>query len=353
MRISFSSQNAGRIRRALTTYSMKSKQHSRGRKNVRHHPFHPEALRKVPRLLVLLLIRLYWWTLSPIVGRSCRFHPTCSRYTATCVERFGALHGSWLGLRRVCRCHPWNPGGADLPPKASSDPARPSRIITIGALLLSTSAWVTQAQAQSPLTLRTEKFEAEFSPRRRVTDFLSLARRSLHGRRRRTDQPRHKQPRKVSAPTPRTARDRTPRTRRLERGANLREGTPLYASTREASNRTQDPSRKDAVYPLAHDVCRQSWKEVPIDRPKPRGQSLRLARKRRRRTVRLPLTKDQSKRLRPRQRDAAHETRQGRTQERARIPRTQRGGNRRRQHLFHARPGSGQHAGKKLRPRVV
>ena len=66
--------------------------------------------------LVLTLIRLYQRLLSPILGQNCRFEPSCSRYTATCVERFGAFHGSWLGLRRILRCHPFNSGGYDPPP---------------------------------------------------------------------------------------------------------------------------------------------------------------------------------------------------------------------------------------------
>jgi putative membrane protein insertion efficiency factor len=65
------------------------------------------------RRLLLIIIRVYQWTLSPLIGRSCRFHPTCSCYTAEAVERFGALRGSWLGLKRIARCHPWNPGGYD------------------------------------------------------------------------------------------------------------------------------------------------------------------------------------------------------------------------------------------------
>ncbi len=66
--------------------------------------------------LLLLLIRVYQRALSPLLGPVCRFEPSCSRYAATCIERFGALQGSGLALRRVLRCNPLHPGGLDLPP---------------------------------------------------------------------------------------------------------------------------------------------------------------------------------------------------------------------------------------------
>lgn len=66
--------------------------------------------------LLLLVIRLYQLLLSPLIGQSCRFSPSCSRYTAACIETHGALRGSVLGVRRIARCHPFHPGGYDPPP---------------------------------------------------------------------------------------------------------------------------------------------------------------------------------------------------------------------------------------------
>lgn len=66
--------------------------------------------------LVLTLLRFYRLAISPFLGRNCRFHPSCSAYAIEAVERHGAFKGGWLGLRRVLRCHPWNPGGYDPVP---------------------------------------------------------------------------------------------------------------------------------------------------------------------------------------------------------------------------------------------
>lgn len=73
------------------------------------------------RVALLFVIRIYQLTLSRLLGPTCRFEPSCSHYTATCIERFGALRGSWLGLKRIGRCHPFHPGGFDPPPHPNRD----------------------------------------------------------------------------------------------------------------------------------------------------------------------------------------------------------------------------------------
>jgi uncharacterized protein len=67
------------------------------------------------------LIRLYQLFLSPLVGPTCRYLPSCSDYAAEAIARHGALTGSWLALRRLLRCHPWGGSGYDPVP-----PARPT-----------------------------------------------------------------------------------------------------------------------------------------------------------------------------------------------------------------------------------
>lgn len=86
--------------------------------------------------VLLALIRVYQLTLSRLIrltlGNVCRFEPSCSRYAAACLEGHGALRGSLLSLKRLCRCHPFHPGGYD-PPPPPRDPARERRGLFQGA----------------------------------------------------------------------------------------------------------------------------------------------------------------------------------------------------------------------------
>jgi putative membrane protein insertion efficiency factor len=66
--------------------------------------------------LLVLLIRAYRYMLSPMLGRSCRFFPSCSEYAIEALQRHGAVRGTWLATKRITRCHPWHPGGYDPVP---------------------------------------------------------------------------------------------------------------------------------------------------------------------------------------------------------------------------------------------
>ncbi|MCC7084699.1 MAG: membrane protein insertion efficiency factor YidD [Pirellulales bacterium] len=73
------------------------------------------SLVHVPAWLVIAAVKVYQWTLSPLVGRQCRFYPTCSNYMIGAVKKYGAVRGVGKGVLRICRCHPWNRGGIDPP----------------------------------------------------------------------------------------------------------------------------------------------------------------------------------------------------------------------------------------------
>ena len=66
--------------------------------------------------ILVSLIKLYRRFLSPLKPPSCRFYPTCSQYTMEAVEKHGAVKGSFLGLKRILKCHPLHPGGYDPVP---------------------------------------------------------------------------------------------------------------------------------------------------------------------------------------------------------------------------------------------
>ncbi|MDR2164564.1 MAG: membrane protein insertion efficiency factor YidD [Zoogloeaceae bacterium] len=66
--------------------------------------------------LVLFLLRVYRYAISPLLGKNCRFYPSCSEYACEAVQKYGVSRGGWLALKRICRCHPWHPGGIDPVP---------------------------------------------------------------------------------------------------------------------------------------------------------------------------------------------------------------------------------------------
>jgi putative membrane protein insertion efficiency factor len=66
--------------------------------------------------LALALIRFYRLAISPLLPPACRFYPTCSAYGLEAIESYGVWRGSWLALRRLARCHPFQPGGYDPVP---------------------------------------------------------------------------------------------------------------------------------------------------------------------------------------------------------------------------------------------
>jgi hypothetical protein len=73
------------------------------------------CLKAAPGWLLIAMVRVYQWTLSPLVGRQCRFQPTCSNYFIGAVQKYGAIRGTLKGLARILRCHPFHRGGYDPP----------------------------------------------------------------------------------------------------------------------------------------------------------------------------------------------------------------------------------------------
>ena len=65
--------------------------------------------------LLIMLVRFYQICLRPLLPPLCRFHPSCSEYFILAVHKYGPVRGAWKGVGRICRCHPWHPGGYDPP----------------------------------------------------------------------------------------------------------------------------------------------------------------------------------------------------------------------------------------------
>jgi uncharacterized protein len=74
-----------------------------------------EPIRQLPARLVIAAIRLYQLVLSPLLGKQCRFHPSCSQYAIEALRKYGFFKGTWKAVWRVARCNPFHPGGDDPP----------------------------------------------------------------------------------------------------------------------------------------------------------------------------------------------------------------------------------------------
>ena len=74
-------------------------------------------MQKIMTTILVTLVKLYQWLLSPYFGQQCRFTPTCSHYAIEALKTHGAAKGLLLTVKRVSRCHPWHAGGHDPVPK--------------------------------------------------------------------------------------------------------------------------------------------------------------------------------------------------------------------------------------------
>ncbi|GEA09656.1 putative membrane protein insertion efficiency factor [Alteromonas sp. KUL49] len=76
-----------------------------------------KALQSILIALPILLIKLYQWLVSPMLGQRCRFHPSCSHYAIEALKVHGIAKGSWLSIKRILKCHPLHAGGYDPVPE--------------------------------------------------------------------------------------------------------------------------------------------------------------------------------------------------------------------------------------------
>jgi putative membrane protein insertion efficiency factor len=73
-------------------------------------------LKQIIRFPFIFLVKVYQYTISPLLPNACRYVPTCSQYTIQAIEKYGPLRGIWLGAKRIARCHPWGGHGHDPVP---------------------------------------------------------------------------------------------------------------------------------------------------------------------------------------------------------------------------------------------
>lgn len=74
-------------------------------------------MNRILKKIFILPIRFYQYAISPLLGPSCRFNPTCSHYMVEAIEEWGIFKGVWLGIKRITKCHPWGPHGHDPVPE--------------------------------------------------------------------------------------------------------------------------------------------------------------------------------------------------------------------------------------------
>jgi putative membrane protein insertion efficiency factor len=79
------------------------------------------TLTSLARRLFIMLVRVYQLIISPFLGNNCRYYPTCSQYTIEAIELHGIFKGTWLGMKRISRCHPFHEGGVDPVPGSDLD----------------------------------------------------------------------------------------------------------------------------------------------------------------------------------------------------------------------------------------
>ena len=73
-------------------------------------------MKRIFSLLLIIPIKIYQTIISPLLGPSCRFTPTCSQYAVEAIQKYGPLKGSWLSFKRILKCHPWGGSGDDPVP---------------------------------------------------------------------------------------------------------------------------------------------------------------------------------------------------------------------------------------------